>query len=117
MTGKNIPWNALIEEAELDALAWKTMSRVKDNETLPTGGVYRRMMAMLKTRADELSANPNEPMVAVHDWLALALFDKDRSAFLQRCQQADADNDPVYRQAEHWLRQFIDAEGGASASV
>lgn len=109
MPKNKIPHEKLIE-AELNALAAKTIERVKDDETLLIGGVYKRMMDMLETRFQEMGDNPPLPVQSVNDWLALALFMENRVQFLELCQKADKSNDPIYQRAKHWLVKIADKD-------
>ena len=97
-------------QAEVNALTMQTMMRLKRGDTLPTSGIYKRMMVMLRERADKLLPNPQLPLRDVNDWLAIALFAEDRRQFVALCQEANDLDDSIYRRAEPWLRRIVESD-------
>lgn len=97
-------------EAELAALTTQAFQRLRKGDTLPTSGVYKRMMKMLEQVAADLGDHPELPLKSVNEWLALALFAKDRAYFVKLCQTAAIHNDPIYHRGEYLLRKIIDED-------
>ncbi|MEL6269728.1 MAG: hypothetical protein AAFV33_26245 [Chloroflexota bacterium] len=109
MTRNRISQNRL-EQIEMNSLAWQTMTRIARGETLVINGVYLRMARMLNDRAIELEAAPEIHPQSKNDWLALALFAKNREWFLMLCKQAEHNKSLLFMQARPWLQQIIDAD-------
>ncbi|MFZ4816663.1 MAG: hypothetical protein ACOYL5_19160 [Phototrophicaceae bacterium] len=110
MIGKNeISRQALIR-AELNVLSWQTLGDVKRGDTIQMKGPYETLMQNLQARAQELTQQGRPHPQKVNDWLALALFCEDRILFLDLCEAAQREEDPIFRQAEHWLQKIISAD-------
>lgn len=95
-------------QAEFESKVWQLMSHVKRGGTLPDREQYQRVMKVLEQRAQFITANPDNTPEHESDWLALALFAKDRRLFAELCLQAEAANDPTYQSAAPWIAHFID---------
>lgn len=109
VTRSNITRKSM-EKVEVDALAWETMLRLSAGDTLEMDGAYIRLMKVLKIRCDELDETPKPLPLERNDWLALALFSKDRHAFVALCEQAERSRDPSYLRARRWLKSIVAAD-------
>jgi hypothetical protein len=93
---------------EFESLVWQMMSRVKRGETLPESGQYQRVAQMLRERARFIETTSEADIQHESDWLALALYGDDRAFFAQMCLHAQEAEDPVYLNAEKWLKRIIE---------
>lgn len=107
MNKNDVSRQALLQ-AEINALAMQTMAKVKRGDTLPTNGIYRRMLDMLEERYRVLTPHPTLPLESVNDWLAIGLFSQDRAEFQALCAEASQAQDPIYLRAEPWLRKLLE---------
>ena len=94
-------------QAEFDSQVWQIMARVKRGHTVPNRKQYRRVMALLKARAQALYHNPNIQINAESDWLALALYADDIDWLAQMCNDAHSRQDETYMSAHQWISNLI----------
>lgn len=100
----------VLDQVEIDMLAWQTMARLVRGETIQIEGKYLRLMRTMSQRAEALESQDVISVPEKNDWLALALFAKDRQRFLQTCERAKQTRNVVYFQAEPWLRYVIQSD-------
>ena len=95
-------------QAEFESQVWQIMTRVKRGATVPNRNQYRRVMALLRARAQALYHNPDIRINAESDWLALTLYAEDKPWFVEMCAAAADAQDAVYLNARKWIASLID---------
>ena len=110
MISKNDVSRKSLEQAEVDIMAWQTMLRLSNGDTLELDSASMRLMKVLRERADELTSNESLKPESKNDWLALALFAEDRRWFVEICEQAERNRDIPYLHARNWLKQIVEKE-------
>lgn len=99
-----------LSESKLKSLQWMLLSRIRRGDTLKLEGFNKRLMSLLKSRAAELEAAPTLEPQSVTDWMALALFAKNRNRFAVACGRAEQEQDKAYHQAAFWLRRLMESQ-------
>lgn len=99
-----------LSDSKIKSFQWMLLSRIRRGDTLKLEGFNQRLMALLKERAAELEAAPSLAPKSVTDWMALALFAKNRNRFAAACGHAEQAHDKAYHQAAFWLKRLIDSQ-------
>ncbi len=95
-------------QAEFESQVWQIMTRVKRGQTVPNRKAYRRVMSVLKARAEALYHNPDITIEAESDWLALALYAEDIPWLAEICADAQEKQDKIYLSARQWIASLIE---------
>ncbi|MEO1443490.1 MAG: hypothetical protein AAFV33_24015 [Chloroflexota bacterium] len=96
-----------LNDTRMRNLQWMLLSKIKRGETLRMEGFDRSLMKLLEHRAAEIEADSTLVPESVTDWMAMALFAKNRRKFAIMCGRAEKAKNTEYRQAAVWLNRLM----------
>jgi len=105
-----------LSNSRLRQLQWMALSRIKRGETLKLEGFNEKLMLLLEKRSREIEKDAKAEPKSVTDWMALALFAKNRNALALKCYYAEQRKDKSYKQATYWLNRLLDTENEKTSS-